>query len=1239
MSTSEYEILCELGRGGMGVVYKARDRRNGELVALKTLLGFTPSSLYRFKQEFRTLADVTHPNLVDLHELIAGNNHWFFTMEFIPGSDLLTWITAGNRQGHNTRSTLSTGADADQIERSRRALHQLATGLLALHDAGKLHRDLKPGNVRVTPEGRVVILDFGLAAQLDRLGRHQTADDVIGGTVAYMAPEQAAALPVTPACDWYSVGVILYQVLTGTLPFRGAPLRVLRDKQDLDPTPPAELVMGVPEDLNRLCIDLLRRKPEARPSGREILRRVSGDAMLVAPRPSPQEPLRPGVIGRRQHQSAFTDAFRTMKQGQPVVVLVPGQSGVGKSTLLEWFLDDLRLRDEAVTLAGRCYERETVPFKALDNLMDGLSQYLLRLPDSAVDAVLPREVAALARMFPVLDRVPAVMHSPRRPISPDDPELRRRAFTAVRELFIRIGDRKPLVLCLDDLQWGDADSAALLNDLLSPPDPPNLMLVAAYRNEQSQGSSFLREFRFGLEATDRGIQRRVVAVDRLGESEAEELALALLAHQSDRPLSTQIAHARAQEIARESVGIPFFIHELVQHAQSVPLDLGNASGNLYLKLDEVLWTRVSSLEQDAQNLLTVVAVAGHPLDLSAACSAAGLKSADSADTRRSWMSLRSGRLIRSTGPSDQRLVESFHDRIRETVVTHLPPDLLRDSHKRIAATLESAGEADPEILALHFAGADEPDRAARYYAFAAEKASESLAFDHSAMLYESALKLGTWTKAKSAELRAKRGEALANAGRGLDSAEEYMKAATSAEPDLAIELKSRAAYQYCVSGRTALGRTILGDVLKSAGTKLPRSDGHALVSLLWRRLVLHVRGLKYKKRDANQVPEFELRRLELTWIAATGLSMFEPIQAAAFQSRHILLALRAGEPHRLARALAWEAAMQTISGESGLPRAGKLLTLARSIALEFDDPHVTGIIHLSAGLNAFVTGRWRNARSLLEKAGEIYRGRCRGAAWELDTTDLFCLRSLVFTGDFAELKLRAAPLRRAAEDRGDLYAAIMNGTYTEPLAHLADDDLDAARRLVLELPGKWSETGFNILHLHALWGESCIGLYAGQGVPAWERMNRLWALSREPQNLQIIRIMMLNLRARIALAVYRQGGVQDPHMLLRAAERDASSVEREKTAWGNALTLLLRAGIASCRGDERSTSNLLSRAIEALDAVDMNSFSASARRRLGELTLGDAGRALIEQADAWMRTQQVLNPARMTAMHAPGFPL
>src|SRR5579872_1815044 len=166
-----YEVVRELGHGGMGVVYLARDVKRGRPVALKTVQWLDPAALYRFKQEFRCLADRAHPNLVTLYELYADARLCFFTMELLDGVHFLAHVRGG--------AALPDEADyrlpPEGVARLRAALRQLGEGLAALHRANVLHRDVKPANVLVTPEGRVVLLDFGLATtELDAAGLHQS---------------------------------------------------------------------------------------------------------------------------------------------------------------------------------------------------------------------------------------------------------------------------------------------------------------------------------------------------------------------------------------------------------------------------------------------------------------------------------------------------------------------------------------------------------------------------------------------------------------------------------------------------------------------------------------------------------------------------------------------------------------------------------------------------------------------------------------------------------------------------------------------------------------------------------------------------------------------------------------------------------------------------------------------------------------------------------------------------------
>ncbi len=585
--TDRFRVQRQLGAGSFGTVYEVFDRERGASVALKALKQADPAAIYRFKREFRALADVTHPNLVELYELMSDGTRWFFTMELVDGVPFLSHVRGGaprSLKGSTVAYPLEAMRQADTVEseiqiarpglapapafdRLRSLLLQLAEGLSALHAAGRVHRDIKPQNVMVTRDGRVVILDFGLVAELapPRLDRSSGLHAV--GTPAYMSPEQAKGLTVGEASDWYSVGVILYEALTGVLPFHGETIELLARKLRDEPVPPRELVPGIPEDLDLLCRQLLRREEKERPSGAEILQRLRGGERASRPSIVASSPSsRPApFIGRKEHLAALHEAFARTKEGRVATLLVRGRSGMGKSTLVRRFLKELAERDSTcIILSGRCYERESMPYKALDSMIDALSQYLRGLPPHEAEALLPHDVLTLARLFPVLKRVEVVSQARRRgPEIPDSQELRRRAVAALRELFTRLADRVSLVLFIDDLQWGDADSAALLSAILRPPDPPPLLLIGCTRDENrgAPGSGpFLTAQASSLE-DDPLPSPEELFLDQLTPEEAEELARGLLGGGRS---AAEAAHA----IAIESRGNPLFLDELVHASRS-----------------------------------------------------------------------------------------------------------------------------------------------------------------------------------------------------------------------------------------------------------------------------------------------------------------------------------------------------------------------------------------------------------------------------------------------------------------------------------------------------------------------------------------------------------------------------------------------------------------------------------------------------------------------------------------------
>jgi serine/threonine protein kinase len=1252
--TARFQLRRRLGAGAFGVVYEAYDRERSSVVALKTLRRAGDEAPYRLKKEFRSLADITHPNLAALYELLSEGGQWFFTMELVEGKSFRDYV-CDTRDGRDTDSerpeapvdsmqetlvvewpaNARAGGEAPapddgyrptrvNVARLRSALLQAASGIRALHAAGKLHRDIKSSNVLVTPSGRVVLLDFGLVTELDLAEGDQSM--AFAGTPTYMSPEQGAGHPVSQASDWYSFGVMLYESLTGRSPFAGNSAEILREKQIREPKPSRELASGVPDDLDELCCELLRRDPGRRPDGAEILLRLGGQ--LAHAEPSARSDSRRPFVGRQRHLSRLLEAFREAERGEAVTVALHGESGVGKTALVRRFLDTLRASQPVVILAGRCYERESVPYKALDSLMDGLSNHLRRLPQAKAEALLPRDVLALARLFPVLRRVEAVAGARRRVLEIlDVHELRRRAFGAFRELAARLAEESPIVLFIDDLHWGDVDSAAMLEELMRPPEAPPLLLIVAYRSEEADTSPALMKL---LPQRLGSGEWREVEVDRLDPEESRDLARALLTD------SRRETEALAESVARESSGNPFFLSELARSAlgEGPVVVSADKDEEASITLDRVIRARVARLSPGARRFLEMVAVAGRPVRFDV------IRDAAEPDPRENVVQgLRIGHLIRTRETERREEIETYHDRIREAVAEGLSPQELRERHQRLAVALEASGQADPEWLAMHWKGAEDPDRAADYAATAARRASETLAFDQAARLYLMALEL--WQKAEPEARRALQvhlGDALANAGRGADAADSYMAASRGAGKAEGLELQRRAAEQLLLSGHIDQSLPVLRGVLVALGFRYAESNLGSLLLFLYHRLRIRLRGLKFRERDASQVVPEQLMRIDTLWSLSSGLSIIDTPRGRDFQARHLLLALKTGEPYRVARAISAEAGYSAMGGPPNARRTARLVEMATQLAARVGHPQAIGVAQLAVGITAYAEGRWKTAWDLARQGEAILRERCTGVTWELDTFHIFSLRALFYLGEIAEISSRVPTLLREARERDDLFAETSLRARHGYVAWLAAGEPKKARADTQDAVARWSKGGFYVQHYHALFAQVDIALYLREPRVALSLVRESREDLRRSRLMRVhyLRIEWLHLCARIRIATAAQVDGPESESLLEEALSDVRRLERERVRWADGLAALARAGIASVRGDWQEAARRLGFAASHFAVTDMALYAAVSRRCLGIILGGGKGKALVDSADAWMRDQKIENPADFAAMLAPG---
>ena len=247
-----YRLLSPIGAGGMAVVYKAQDLALGRLVAVKVLrepLTGDPDFLARFQQEARAAANLAHPNIVTVHDFGRDGGRNYIVMEFIEGKDLKTLI--------KENSPL-------RVERALDLAIQMCAGVGYAHRAGLVHCDVKPQNILVTADGRVKVTDFGIAKALSTLQPGETTD-IVWGSPQYYSPEQAAGEAPTPASDVYSIGIVLYEMLAGRLPFVASTQQALAMMHLRDEPPMLTLFNpALPENLERIVHKVLAKEPSAR---------------------------------------------------------------------------------------------------------------------------------------------------------------------------------------------------------------------------------------------------------------------------------------------------------------------------------------------------------------------------------------------------------------------------------------------------------------------------------------------------------------------------------------------------------------------------------------------------------------------------------------------------------------------------------------------------------------------------------------------------------------------------------------------------------------------------------------------------------------------------------------------------------------------------------------------------------------------------------------------------------------
>jgi serine/threonine protein kinase len=826
-----YRLLEPLGEGGAALVYRAAHEESGQIVALKTVRAASEGMLASVRREIRALGRLRHPGVVSIFEGGIFEGRPWYTMEHLVGrtlrdhlrslwpsqaleATLETESPAGTDLGDSAiiapdaerparsfpsstsapwRSLPKSAAFSGQVAWYLGVIRALCQPLAYIHGEGLVHRDLKPSNVFVRTDGRPVLMDFGLVWLVQEASGREvlSIDAARGGTIAYMAPEQARGERMDARGDLFALGCILYEAITGQPPYPARTRRELIDAHERPPVPPSQLASGVPPELDALALGLLERNPRDRIGHASDVAAVLADLDAQTPGPEVAPPAkaylyRPELAGRGALLEAALGPLSGLKQSRGGLALVAGESGIGKTSFVAEVArragsNGIRvITSECVAVgvaAGRGV-RQGGPLYPLARLLQAVGDRCLAEGAALTNRLLGERAKVLAATEPSLRGLPGVAALPEPPDVPGE-AARRRLIDAMAETLSAFAHDRPTLVVIDDLQWADDLTLAFLSSLSDEYFRNNpIFVLGTYRSEESTPE---------IERIAAAASVATLQLDRLDAATIGTMAADMLGQR-------RVSDRLASFLSSASAGNPFFVAEYLRAAVDAGLMFRDERGHwqqadgavaldtlgLPRNLRDLVTRRLESLTEAARRLVEIAAVLGREIetdvlgDIAIDCAVVSNETAFDDVLGNLFVH----QVLESAPGGSVRFV---HDKLREIAYEGLSPDRLRLLHGTAARLLErwhsdrgtiARGAAS---LAHHFEKAGDLAKAVMYFDQAGEAAHEMHANQESFRLLDRARSLqaslpdatSTVTKARRERLLGLNALALGNVNEAL----------------------------------------------------------------------------------------------------------------------------------------------------------------------------------------------------------------------------------------------------------------------------------------------------------------------------------------------------------------------------------------------------------------------------------------------------------------------------------------
>ena len=696
-----YRLNSEIGRGGMGVVYRATDLELRREVAVKVLPGSAtaPEARERLLREARAAAALNHPHIVAVHDVGEAQGVPFLVMELVHGPSLAR-------------------ARPVEVGRIVEIACQICAALEHAHANKIVHRDLKPDNVLLSApgeSGNVKLADLGLA--LPGYGERISRTGDIMGTASYMAPEQALGGKVDGRTDLYSLGVLLYELTTGRLPFSGDnPLAIVSQHVHAPVVPPGVLRPDLPRALEAVILRLLAKDPAARFADAAQTAKALRQSITLPPGTSEERvPVstaildalaRGRLVGRVAELAEARELWRRARENHGHAVLFSGEPGAGKTRLGREITIQAAL-DGAVILSGGCYEYEAnTPYLLF---AEAFRRWVREEKDENIlRAALGNSAIQIAKLAPEIQTRlgPFTEQS-----HPGADEERLLFFDAVVQVFTNLARGKGLLFFADDLQWADRGTLRLLSHLLRQLRQEKVLIVGVYRETDLD-----RKHPLAAALVDWNRERLVtrIALKRFDAAETTAQIGALL--------GDSISADFGEAVHRETEGNPFFVEEVLKsliEQGSVRRESGEwkrcdvTSLVLPQSVKEAIGSRLNRISQESIEVLGTAAVLGKTFTFKELMAGVG---DEKEDAILDALDEAVGAQLITAGNG-----ESFtftHDKIREVLYDGLNPIRRRRLHRTAAEGLERNRDTSHEALeklAHHYIQAGDDERG-RFYA-------------------------------------------------------------------------------------------------------------------------------------------------------------------------------------------------------------------------------------------------------------------------------------------------------------------------------------------------------------------------------------------------------------------------------------------------------------------------------------------------------------------------------------------